>query len=846
MGWIFARCLAVFALVLGVANPASAAVASANDGFDPNANGTVHAIAIQSDHKIVIGGEFTKVGGVSFSHVARINIDGSVDAVFSGLGANGNVLAVCLQKDGKILVGGLFTSVCGTGRNRIARIYQNGTLDASFNPGSGANGSVNAIAVQPDGKILIGGNFTAINGSTRQRIARLNADGSLDATFNSSADKTINILAVQASGRILAGGAFTTFNGSPRALITRLESDGALDAGFAPLTTDAGGASVNTIAEQTDGRILIAGTFYSIDGAPRHRIARLHRDGAIDADYNPAGGANSYVNAMAVQPDGQVLIGGSFVDVNGMPSVRIARLNPDGTADATFKSGAGATNIVRCIALQADGKVLIGGDFIGYDGLTRNHIARLNLDGSLDRTYIPGPTTTKSSIVRCIAAQPDGRVLLGGYLGYNDYTTFRYFRRFHADGALDATFNPAVEPRNPTAIAVQPDGRILIAGTYQLGSSNQHDHLDRLNADGSLDATFKSCSMDDLIGHVWAIAIQPDGKIIVAGTFTQFNGLARANIARLYADGSLDWTFYPGYGPKNNSYVYAVALQPDGKIVIGGDFTVYNGTPRNRIARINPDGMLDTTFNPGSGANEPVQSLAIQPDGKIVAAGEFTSFNGVSRLNIARLNANGSLDTAFKFTESTTRDFNLVVLQSDGKVIASGNNTVARLNADGSFDHAYVARPDVNATDGDAGGGLALQPDGRALVGGEGIKTILGQYRDNVARISNPDAAVQQLQVEPSAGTVTWLLGGSFPWPCMALFEESADGRAWNKLGWGAPIDKVGYRLTGLKLPIGKNHYVRATGCFTEGQNISAFQSTARFYERSSLYNAAASWLFYK
>ena len=158
---------------------------------------------------------------------------------------------------------------------------------------------------------------------------------------------------------------------------------------------------------------------------------------------------------------------------------------------------------------------------------------------------------------------------------------------------------------------------------------------DRLNADGSLDTSFNPGSGANSV--VTSIALQPDNKIIIGGEFTSYNGTARNYIARLNADGSLDTSFNPGSGA--NSTVYSVALQPDNKIIIGGEFTSYNGTARNRLARLNADGSLDTSFNPGSGASNTVYSIALQPDNKIIIGGYFTSYNGTDRNRLARLNA---------------------------------------------------------------------------------------------------------------------------------------------------------------------------------------------------------------
>ena len=190
---------------------------SALDAFNPHANGQVGVIVVQSDGKILIGGQFTTLspnGGAAITRnrIARLNADGTLDTSFNP-SANNYVRSIALQADGKILVGGYFTSIGGATRHRIARLNANGTLDTSFDPN--ANNYVFSIAVQANGKILAGGYFTSIGGVTRNRIARLNADGTLDTSFNPSANNYVRSIALQADGKILVGGYFTSIGGGP-------------------------------------------------------------------------------------------------------------------------------------------------------------------------------------------------------------------------------------------------------------------------------------------------------------------------------------------------------------------------------------------------------------------------------------------------------------------------------------------------------------------------------------------------------------------------------------------------------------------------------------------------------
>jgi uncharacterized delta-60 repeat protein len=284
-------------------------------GFDPGsgANDIVRAISLQSDLKIVFGGDFTSVEGVSFNHVARLQSNGSLDTSFNpGNGADGNVLAVALQSDGKIVLGCAFGNVDGSSRPGIARLNADGNLDNGFNPGSGANNVVRAVAVQADGKIVIAGDFTSVNGAPRNRLARLNANGFVDAGFNPVFNGPVNALAIQSDGKILAAGAFTTLGGTGRNGIARLTTNGLVDATFDP---GAGAASpVNAVGVQSDGKIVIGGRFTAFDNQTRNYLTRLESNGTLDVTFNPGTGPDAPLNTLLIQPNGKIIIGGDFIE----------------------------------------------------------------------------------------------------------------------------------------------------------------------------------------------------------------------------------------------------------------------------------------------------------------------------------------------------------------------------------------------------------------------------------------------------------------------------------------------------------------------------------------------------
>ncbi len=224
-------------------------------------------------------------------------------------------------------------------RNRVARLNASGTLDG-FNPN--VNGTVYSMAVQADGKIVIGGAFTVVGGVARNRIARLNADGTLDMGFNPNANGTVISAAVQADGKILVAGGFTAIGVSARNRIVRLQADGTVDVGF---NADLNGSVVYSTAVQTDGKIVVGGNFAAVGGTTRNYIARLNADGTLDTGFNPD--ADSTVEGIAVQADGKIVIGGIFSYVGGVTRGAIARLENDPATQSLTPFSATAVRWLR-------------------------------------------------------------------------------------------------------------------------------------------------------------------------------------------------------------------------------------------------------------------------------------------------------------------------------------------------------------------------------------------------------------------------------------------------------------------------------------------------------------------
>jgi uncharacterized delta-60 repeat protein len=799
---------------------------SALDGFDPNANGPVYVVVVQPDGKILIGGGFTSVLGVTRNRIARLNPDGTLDTAFDPNVTNANlegppppqlvVISIALQADGKILVGGFFTSIGGQPRNNIARLDPVTGLADSWDPnatGSEQDFPVQSIVVQADGKILVGGDFDSIGGQTRNNIARLDATTGLADSFDPNATgdpfgSVVYSIVLQADGKILAGGAFASIGGQPRNNIARLDSTTGLADSLDPNATGGGGgySRVHSIAVQADGKILAGGHFTLIGGQPRNNIARLDPITGLADSFNPdAPGLNIVVHSIVVQPDGKILAGGEFTSIGGQIRNRISRL--DATTGLADSFDPNANDLVRSIAVQADGKILAGGFFTtlspnGGAAVTRNRIARLETDGRLDQTL---NLSTVGTYVTATAVQADGKILIGGSFSTVLGVTRNNIARLNTDGTLDIAFNPNANDA-VHSIAVQADGKILAGGFFNGANSiggQSRNFIARLDPITGLADSFNP----NASSTVYALAVQSDGNILAAGEFTSIGGQTRNHIARLDPTTGLADSF----NPNANGRIYSITVQADGKILASGLFTSIGGQTRNHIARLDVTGLVDS-FDPNANGN--VHSFAVQTDGKIVAGGLFTSIGGQTRNNIARLDPTTGL--ADSFNPNANERIYSITVQADGKILVGGvftsiggqtRNHIARL--DGTTGLADSFDPNANGNV----QSIAVQADGKILAGGM-FSSIGGQTRSLFARLTNDTAALQNLAVTQT--TITWTLGGSSLQFTRVIFAYSADNVTYTSLGNGTATGNS-WILTGLNLPTGQNIYIRARGYYRGG-----------------------------
>ncbi len=636
-----------------------------------------------------------------------------------------------------------------------------GTLDLSFNPaensflGNGPNRMVRAAVQQPDGKFVIGGDFTEYNGVVVQKIARINLDGSLDQSFTASVSGAdfgtsgeVRTIKLQADGKIIIGGAFTNINGLARPYLARLNSNGSTDEGFNPGGTGPD-RPVNACIILPNDSIVIGGTFSSYNGLDaKLGVAFLGRNGVSGHTFNPSDNRYKNIAEMVLQPDGKILICGDIFFRNNSV-VGLARLNVNRTIDNSLADFKG---IVRAMVLQTDGKVLVAGSWAVANGQISPGIQRLLPGGSIDNTFNPGlgfrvnyPNQPNqfASPDRIILSD-DGKILAAGRFSTYNGQPVGTLLRINADGSLDPSFTlsneiPTYDPLNLsphhvlTLIKTQ-NGKFLMGGSLSGTNENFRKNIFLVNPSGSLDRSFNP--RRGFNNQVITTLVQPNGRILAGGNFTAYNDTIARFFTRLMPDGTLDRVFNNQLAI--NGHVFASALQPDGKILIAGKFTMVQGVRRNSVARLNSNGSLDAGFNMGGSANDSIKAIAVRPDGNIVIAGAFTKVGGAGEKNrIALLSSNGTLMPAFGGNGANGTINDLIALP-DNSVAFGG-----RFNQFDGLENAHLVKLSANniktiLNPSDFEGNInCIRPEatGTLMIAGKFTMALNGITQKSIARI---------------------------------------------------------------------------------------------------------------
>jgi uncharacterized delta-60 repeat protein len=687
--------------------------------------GTVLTVATQSDGKILIGGTFQFYKDKICNGIIRLNSDYEPDPDFNiGLGSNNYINKIKLQPDNKILLGGNFTTYSGSTVNYVVRLNPSGTIDPDFKTGTGFNSDVRDIDLEENGKILLGGNFTTYSGSSASRLVRLNPSGTIDLDFSpaSTFNGAINTVIKQPDSKILFSGAFSSVTGAPNRYIARFNASGSLDLDF---ITSGSSNILYSIILKPDYKIVAVGALGEFSGSAANRIIGITSSGSVDTDFNIGSGLNTAGTSLYQQSDSKILVGGTFTSYSGSTARRIVRLNPSGTVDTTFKSGVGfsygnlTTDIYSIIQLQ-NNKILIGGAFSNYSGSftgSYDSIIELNDSGSISNAnFYGGVRSFNNSVVTDMIQQQDGKLLFVGNLLYRFQNPLYYTSsfgsvvRFNTDYTVDTTFKSGVG-FNITAVSLvnsrilfglkvaeQKDGKLIfISCNTRYSGSSISNNIVRTTSSGSIDPDFKSgTGFSNVTGCIY---IQKDGKILVGGNSATYSGSSSSGIVRILPSGSIDPDFKVGSGASGN--IYSIYEQFDGKILVGGQFSNYSGSGITEdLTRLTPSGSLDLDFNETGSINNAVYEVSQQSDGKILIGGNFTFVSGAFLNYITRLNPTGSRDTTFNIGTGLNNPPQSIIQQQDGKILIGGffttysgsaANYVVRLNESGSVDTNFSA-----------------------------------------------------------------------------------------------------------------------------------------------------------
>ncbi len=738
------------------------------------------------DGRLVIGGELVVEGSATQKKLLRLDPDGAIDPTFregqsENLGFD-QVSALALSADGRVLVLGRRQG--SPGRLELHRLLDNGSLDTSFQSGLASRNlpflNEARLVVQPDGRILVLGSTFAAGVGDWPGIVRLNADGSPDDSFDPGTGATfafpydparlqvgVRAAAVQPDGRILIGGLFTQYRGAPRAGLARLLPDGLLDPDFPEtwfgLYADQRpppDAQVRALALRPDGRILVGGRFDWVDGVPRSRIAWMREHGGVDdwpgSDF-PWNGDG--VEVMVARSDGSILIGGCGGTGNG--SAGLARVTAEGGLDPRLVT---ALRCVRFITVQPGGNLIVGGDFTEDEGVPERHLARIFGDTTSRRAVEFAARAHRveeghGQVVVTVVRTGDSGAPLSVRYATHDDTAAGELDYSSITGTL--TFAPG-EHVKELRIPLRDDGhveghenlRITLsapsAGVLLGAWATTHVVIADNEVSAAIDTGFDAA----VDGRVLALMRQPDGRIVIGGSFTQVNGMPQNGLARLHADGSLDPSFQASLGQMNECCleVRAVALQPDGRLIVGGYFIGWNTSlkgNREDLVRLEANGEWDLSFGLPPAEALPVRALAIDNAGRILVRTDS---------DLVRLTPDGQHDAGFKVQPPLEGQVDEIAVQPDGRLLVTGGfydstrgvtRPARRLETNGSNDPTYRAATSDPTSGRLFDRALAIQPDGRVLVTGtDGTEALLARLDETGAvdsafpwsRETTPDA----------------------------------------------------------------------------------------------------------
>jgi uncharacterized delta-60 repeat protein len=706
--------------------------------------GEARSIIVTPSGQIVVGGEaFLNGGTVAEFVVARLNSDGTPDPTFGGgtgtafvsfTGGSADGYAVALDSSGRIVIDGSVKSSSNLYDIGVARLNTDGSLDSTFGSGGETvypEGSrydtEGALAIGPAGTIdLVADTYT------NPVVVRLTAAGQGDSTFGSGG--SVSVVAPTSGlagiGALSDGSIVVAGTSGKNPMTASLSSSGSVN--YQYLGTSAPGTFsteiTNAAAVDAGGAVTIAGYLYSTTDVPKYYVARLPAGGGADTTFGTAGQTVTPaigqvmepVRSSLLQPDGKLIIGGSASTTYSTQSFALERYNADGSVDTTFgTAGQVLANFtigvdqLYGLALQTDGKILAVGTASYPSGSTSTGsyiaAARFNADGSLDTTFGTGGMvvapqigygSTSSNYGRSVLVQPDGKILLGG----GDSNHFDVVR-LTATGSIDYSFGSSgvfTETSHISSfvsMALLPNGDVLAGGVST--TSPVGFQLTRVLPTGNFDSTFGTQGVVVLnmaSASVGAMAVQPDGHIVLAGSgYNTADRQSEPVVVRLDPDGSADTTF----NSTGIEYVTGTGLPPatstltSVQILSNGDILVGNGGGKVYLTELLPGGGLDTSFGIGGAVADPATSLTIgpvylgvnvRPNGDIVVAGLGKFYtNEVASFFAAQYLA-GTAPAAGSISGNVCTDYNGNGIDDAGEPGLAGATVYLDLNGDSTLD----------------------------------------------------------------------------------------------------------------------------------------------------------------
>lgn len=585
----------------------------------------INALVAYPDGRILVGGQFgylqTEAGTVWTRGIARLLANGEPDADFypsAGYGPDNSesVDTLALLPDGTIYVGGQFETFNQFGRPNLVRLRPDGSLDRDFETYDGPNWRVRQVVPRDDGGLWVAGEFGWINRIPRPGVALLAEDGSLDSRFRPALTAVAGfsaLLPLSGGDLLVARQVYSQTANNPRKLLTRLSPGGQVVADLDPAFMSGGFTpSVDALLATPGGTVLFGGHFATPGEQPRSGLGELQADGNLSARMTIAFHAPGGVRELEVQNDGKILVAGSFLSVNGVPRPTLARLGPDGATDLSFQPA--VTGSVWAMTLQADQKLLIGGILVRPGKEETGAVARLNPDGSIDFFFETG------SLVRALRSDSKGRILVGLESRGLGGEILSAIGRLLADGSVDGSFSPKPGGYGSVfAIAEQADGKLVLGGNFRDAASG--DYLTRLEEDGREDPTFRPALALDSI--VTSLAVDSENRILVGGWFRQWRGADQSGLGRLLPDGSPDTGFKPALGRFSEGD--RILVRANGSILTAGRIYPTIERPWSGVMQLNSDGTEDTGFIVIGRRDAAAigSDLAIEPDGGVLFARGF-------------------------------------------------------------------------------------------------------------------------------------------------------------------------------------------------------------------------------